>query len=124
MELPRTAYDDVPVAERGPAVRLLAPARLHLGFLDPAGTLGRRFGSIGLVVNGFETAIELSPSSCVQVSAHDDTDPADVERAAGYLRVLQRQTGREGPMRLRLVRLLPARSSRSRSAARSRTGTV
>ena len=28
-------------------VRVAAPARLHLGFLDPAATLGRRFGSVG-----------------------------------------------------------------------------
>ena len=29
-----------------------APARLHLGFLDPSGTLGRRYGSLGLIVDG------------------------------------------------------------------------
>jgi len=29
-----------------------APARLHLGFLDPGGSLGRRFGSLGLVIGG------------------------------------------------------------------------
>ena len=28
-------------------VRVRAPARLHLGFLDMNGALGRRFGSIG-----------------------------------------------------------------------------
>ncbi len=32
-------------------VRITAPARLHLGFLDISGTLGRRFGSIGLAVD-------------------------------------------------------------------------
>jgi beta-ribofuranosylaminobenzene 5'-phosphate synthase len=96
------------VADRDPAVRLLAPARLHLGFLDPAGSLGRRFGSIGLVVNGFDTEIELSASRCEQVSAPADTDPADVERALHHLRTLQRQSGRHEPMRLRLLRLPPA----------------
>jgi beta-RFAP synthase len=32
-------------------VRVTAPARLHLGFLDIGGTLGRRFGSIGLAID-------------------------------------------------------------------------
>ena len=30
------------------AVGVRAPGRLHLGFLDPSGSLGRRFGSIGI----------------------------------------------------------------------------
>jgi beta-ribofuranosylaminobenzene 5'-phosphate synthase len=99
---------DVAVADHDPAVRLLAPARLHLGFLDPAGSLGRRFGSVGLVVNGFDTEIELSASPREQVSAPADTDPAEVERAVQHLRVLQRQSGRREPMRLRLLRQPPA----------------
>ena len=33
----------------------LAPARLHLGFLDLEGGLGRRFGSLGLTIEGLST---------------------------------------------------------------------
>jgi beta-ribofuranosylaminobenzene 5'-phosphate synthase len=33
------------------SVRVRAPARLHLGFLDMSGALGRRFGSLGLAVD-------------------------------------------------------------------------
>ncbi|GLU32698.1 beta-ribofuranosylaminobenzene 5'-phosphate synthase family protein [Trinickia caryophylli] len=40
------------------AVSVDAPARLHLGFLDPSGTLGRAFGSLGLVIDGEGTHIE------------------------------------------------------------------
>src|SRR5215475_4341323 len=37
---------------RGPnSIRVTAPARLHLGFLDLNGALGRRFGSIGMAVD-------------------------------------------------------------------------
>ncbi len=107
MDIFQTAPDSA-VADRDATVRLSAPARLHLGFLDPAGSLGRRFGSLGLVVNGFETEIELSASTCEQVSSSADTDPAEVDRAAGYLRVLQRHTGRHEPLRLRLLKMLPA----------------
>jgi len=42
------------------AVRVLAPARLHLGFLDLNGSLGRRFGSIGLAIDSPATELVLS----------------------------------------------------------------
>ncbi|MFK7815786.1 MAG: beta-ribofuranosylaminobenzene 5'-phosphate synthase family protein [Gammaproteobacteria bacterium] len=39
-----------------------APARLHLGFLDLNGGLGRRFGSVGLTLDGLATKIIARPS--------------------------------------------------------------
>lgn len=39
------------------AVRVAVGARLHLGFLDLNGGLGRRFGSIGLALDGPETVL-------------------------------------------------------------------
>src|SRR5262249_58900274 len=41
-------------------VTVRAPARLHLGFLDLNGGLGRRFGSIGLALNRPKTSLTLS----------------------------------------------------------------
>jgi beta-RFAP synthase len=41
------------------SIRVTAPARLHLGFLDVSGALGRRFGSIGLAVDQPRTALTL-----------------------------------------------------------------
>jgi beta-ribofuranosylaminobenzene 5'-phosphate synthase len=40
-------------------VAIRAPARLHLGFLDLNGSLGRKFGSIGLAIDSPETAITI-----------------------------------------------------------------
>jgi beta-RFAP synthase len=40
-------------------VQVTTAARLHLGFLDLTGDLGRRFGSIGLAINAFKTRIHL-----------------------------------------------------------------
>jgi beta-RFAP synthase len=40
-------------------VRVTTAARLHLGFLDLNGDLGRRFGSMGMSIDGFETCVEL-----------------------------------------------------------------
>ncbi len=48
-------------AEQSPhAVRALAPARLHLGFLDLDGSLGRRYGGLGLAIDRPETRIAVS----------------------------------------------------------------
>jgi len=38
-------------------VRVCANARLHLGFLDLGGALGRRFGSIGLSIDSLSTSV-------------------------------------------------------------------
>lgn len=43
------------------AVVVEAPARLHLGFLDMNGGLGRRFGSLGLTLDGIATRLRLEP---------------------------------------------------------------
>lgn len=44
-----------------------APARLHLGFLDLEGSLGRRFGSLGLALNGIATKIIAKPADHIHV---------------------------------------------------------
>jgi beta-ribofuranosylaminobenzene 5'-phosphate synthase len=41
-------------------IDVFAPARLHLGFLDLNGALGRRFGSIGLTLDGIGTRIRMT----------------------------------------------------------------
>jgi len=89
-------------------VSLRAPGRLHLGFLDPAGTLGRRFGSLGMVINGFETEVELSASESNQVTSATLASSAEVERAASHLHQMQCRSGRREALRLRLLRVLPA----------------
>jgi beta-ribofuranosylaminobenzene 5'-phosphate synthase len=89
-------------------VSVRAPGRLHLGFLDPAGSLGRPYGSLGLVVSGFETEIALSEAPTDQVIASGADERAEVERAAAHLQALRRHTGRHEPLRLVLLRVLPA----------------
>jgi len=51
-----------PQSVRHTAVTVTAPARLHLGFLDLSGALGRRFGSLGLAIEGFCTRIGVRPA--------------------------------------------------------------
>jgi beta-ribofuranosylaminobenzene 5'-phosphate synthase len=49
-------------------VSVLAPARLHMGFIDLSGALGRHFGSIGLALNDINTHITLTSASSLVVN--------------------------------------------------------
>lgn len=60
-------------------VTVAVAGRLHLGFLDLNGGLGRRFGSLGLALDEPETRIELSRS------AHDRAEGPDSGRAMQHL---------------------------------------
>jgi beta-ribofuranosylaminobenzene 5'-phosphate synthase len=41
-------------------VSVTAPARLHMGFIDLSGALGRHFGSIGVALNEIQTCLSIS----------------------------------------------------------------
>ncbi len=60
------------------AVNVDTPARLHLGFLDLSGSLGRRFGSLGLSIEAFRTQLRV-----VRARKLGATGPG-AERAMGY----------------------------------------
>jgi beta-ribofuranosylaminobenzene 5'-phosphate synthase len=61
-------------------VQVTAAARLHLGFLDLAGDLGRRFGSIGLAIDTFETRVELSEAPSFEVLGEERGRGARIAR--------------------------------------------
>jgi len=48
-------------------VSVIAPARLHMGFIDLSGSLGRNFGSIGVALNEISTRLSVSFSEQLQV---------------------------------------------------------
>ncbi len=52
-------------------VMIAAPARLHLGFVDLNGGMGRRFGSLGLTLNDIETRILAKRSKDITASGID-----------------------------------------------------
>jgi beta-ribofuranosylaminobenzene 5'-phosphate synthase len=68
------------------AVTVDAPARLHLGFLDPNGSLGRAFGSVGLTIDERGTRITMRLADALRV----DGTRSDAERARveGYVEAL------------------------------------
>ncbi|MGE0486844.1 MAG: beta-ribofuranosylaminobenzene 5'-phosphate synthase family protein [Gammaproteobacteria bacterium] len=83
------------------SVRVVAPARLHLGFLDPSATLGRRFGSIGLAVEGLSTVLE--------AERHDTLECAglECERAHALAQRVVRHYGLPAAARLRVESAIP-----------------
>ncbi|WP_280151532.1 beta-ribofuranosylaminobenzene 5'-phosphate synthase family protein [Piscinibacter sp. XHJ-5] len=89
------------------AVRVQAPGRLHLGFLDPAATLGRRFGSLGLVIDGLETVVELEHARTDAFVAAPDAI-AELTRARTHVETLRRATRCRTPLALHIRRALPA----------------
>ncbi len=84
-----------------------AAARLHLGFLDPSGSLGRRFGSIGLAIDGPVTQVEIGAADVDAVLAITPAARAELARATACLRHLREHSGRRAPLRLCLRQVLP-----------------
>ena len=82
-------------------VSVRAPARLHLGFLDMCGDLGRKFGSLGLSITGVETLITASYA--------DDIDIKGVflERAENYAEQVLSHFGVDGGVELSINSSIP-----------------
>ena len=96
------------VRERpGGVVRVEAPGRLHLGFLDPSATLGRRFGSVGLAIEGMATIVEASFDPVGTLVAGKDTSAGEVDRARAHVAALRTLWQLETPLRVELQRTLP-----------------
>lgn len=64
------------------SVTVSAPARLHLGFLDMNGELGRNFGGLGLTLAGIETRLTVSAAD--ELAAEGPSS----ERALKYAQLL------------------------------------
>lgn len=65
------------------SVRIEAPARLHLGFLDLGANLGRRFGSIGLAVDQPSTALTVSPADSFSATGSEHERALRLARQLG-----------------------------------------
>ena len=84
------------------AVTIAAPARLHLGFLDLNGGLGRRFGSLGLAIDAFATRLRVSRADEPSV-----VGAGEVPRARRLLAVLG-QAWDLPPVRVEILETIPA----------------
>ena len=86
---------------QGACVEIEAPARLHLGFLDLNGGLGRRFGSIGLTIDSL--AIRLRAWQSQTISANGP----GAERAVRLARAYVDEQGIAGGVQLSLQQTIP-----------------
>lgn len=83
------------------SVEVYAPARLHLGFLDLHGGLGRRFGSIGLTIDTLATRL------CAERGDTITTRGPGAERALKYAKSYIKARGIEGGVDIHLLQAIP-----------------
>ena len=84
------------------AVTVTVPARLHLGFLDLNGGLGRRFGGIGLAIGGLGTRLTIERAGKSQASG------PDADRVSQHLQKIERLLSLRGGHRIRVSEVVPA----------------
>ena len=82
-------------------IAVTAPARLHMGFLDLNGGLGRSFGSLGLTIGGLATTVEVEPAQNLTVSG------PEAERAEKIALRLLAHGGEAAGVHLRVVEAIP-----------------
>jgi beta-RFAP synthase len=84
------------------SVTVTVPARLHLGFLDLNGGLGRRFGSIGLAIGGLRTRLTITRAAKAQAEGPDGA------RALRYLETMQDRLGLADAHHVKVNEAVPA----------------
>lgn len=85
------------------ALRVVAPGRLHIGFLDLNGGLGRRFGSIGVALESPVTRIRVERAEALSA------DGPDAARAVAAVEKLARASPRLDPrLKVTVEQALPA----------------
>jgi beta-ribofuranosylaminobenzene 5'-phosphate synthase len=83
------------------AVRVEAPARLHLGMLAVAGDGARRFGGLGVSISRPAVVLEAQPADELSVEG------PEAERALAFARRCHDALGLEGGGHLRVVEAIP-----------------
>jgi beta-RFAP synthase len=91
----------IPNSDPDLVVRVIAPARLHMGFIDMGGSLGRRFGSIGVGINEIATRLSLS------VASEWSAQGPDANRAVQAARRFAETTGMLEPAAIRVEEAIP-----------------
>lgn len=82
-------------------IQVEAPARLHLGFLDLRGDLGRRFGGVGVSLKEIQTCVE-----CTRSTEFSAKGP-DSERALKYAQRLLSMMGRQDAVSIEVRQAIP-----------------
>jgi beta-ribofuranosylaminobenzene 5'-phosphate synthase len=86
------------------SVTVSVPARLHLGFLDLNGELGRRFGGIGIAIGGLGTRLTIERAGTSEISG------PDADRVGEHLQKIERLLSLDGKHHIRVSEATPAHS--------------
>lgn len=71
------------------SIEVECPGRLHLGFIDPSGTHLRRFGGLGLALEGVSTRLRLARAGVDSAVAANERVAAELPRIQARLRQLR-----------------------------------
>lgn len=85
-------------------VTVTTPARLHLGFVDLGGALGRKFISAGVTIDGFTTKLSLSASNKFEARGPSS------ERALNFARELFEKWNLDGGCTITVSESIPEHS--------------
>jgi beta-ribofuranosylaminobenzene 5'-phosphate synthase len=87
---------------RPAAILVTVPARLHLGFLDLNGGLGRQFGGIGLAITNFKTSL------VIRCARQTDVSGPENKRVRRYLHTMERLLGHHDAHAVNVLQTVPA----------------
>jgi len=82
-------------------VEVIAPARLHLGFLDMHGGFGRKFGSLGLSITDVETSLMAEFADDIEIAGPSS------ERAGNYAEQVLSHFGISGGVKMTIKSAIP-----------------
>ncbi len=85
-------------------VSVRAPARLHLGFLDMHGGLGRKFGSLGLSITGVDTSLVAEYADDIDICGPSS------KRAENYAEQVLSHFGIDGGVKMSIKSAIPEHS--------------
>jgi beta-RFAP synthase len=86
---------------RQDSVVVEAPGRLHLGFMDLSGGVGRRFGSVGLTLEGLSTRI------CATRADRVEAEGQQSDRVLRSLNLMREATGVRPGVRVEVLEAIP-----------------
>jgi beta-ribofuranosylaminobenzene 5'-phosphate synthase len=94
-------HDSVSQASR---VTVTTPARLHLGFFDLNGGIGRRFGSMGLAISELKTSLTVRKAKVTKVSGPES------DRVRGFLDAIVALLALDGAHDVEISEVAPTHS--------------
>ncbi|PKO45974.1 MAG: GHMP kinase [Betaproteobacteria bacterium HGW-Betaproteobacteria-22] len=92
------------------SVKIKSSGRLHMGFFDLNGNLGRKYGSIGLSLSAPNLVVNAEKSTDFEVSAHPGIPVTIQDKVRKIAMALFAELGLEGAVKLHINEAMPEHS--------------